>query len=122
MNHGINCCGFNRDLNKITFLGILTLSLPLSILGSLVFLTLIIPANFIPSARKINERLRLILKADFYLINTTLNINSRCAISGITFSRSPRLSGLIYKYFNIVILILIWFVIILFIRIIFKIL
>ena len=114
------CCGFNLGLKKITFLGIFTFSLPLLILGSTLFLLLIIPSRFIPSVKIIKYNLGLLLKVNYYLINSTLNLRTRCILSGKIFSYSPLISGLVYKYFNLFILFLLWLGIIIAIRILIK--
>jgi hypothetical protein len=111
MPFNINCCGFNRDLTKITFLGIFTLVVPLLVLSWACWVVIYPASKFVTTVQKMKSDLELLINAEVRLINSALSLRQRCAISGKVFSYSPALAGFIYKYFNIFLLLLLWLII-----------
>lgn len=108
MTSKTNCCGFNLDLKRITFLGLLTFSFPLLISGSILYLILIFPSKFISTVNTLKNNLELLLKTNCNLINSMLNLKIRFKLSGKIFFYSPKLAGFIYKYFNLSLLCFLW--------------
>lgn len=115
-----NCCGFNLDFKKITFLGIFTFSFPLLLLSSLIFLILTPFSKFIPAINILQNNLGLLIRINFRLINSICNLKIRCMLSGKIFSYSPMLAGIIYKYLNTAFLLSLWIIVILIFRLILK--
>ncbi|MFC1698402.1 hypothetical protein ACFL1I_00390, partial [Candidatus Omnitrophota bacterium] len=107
------CCGFHINRSKATFLGLLTLSLPIVFLSAFLNAILYMIGRIyrpIETLRKLivavqDANLRLISSIDF-------NSRLRCAITGKIFSYSPKAAGLLYRYFNLLILIIFWALII----------
>lgn len=103
------CCGFRLNRDRVTFLGLLTLSLPVVIFCAGLNPVLYIIGKISPRAENGRERIAAIRAANIRLINkANLNSKFRCRITGGIFLYSPRLAGVIYRHFNISLLLLFW--------------
>lgn len=103
------CCGFQLKKGEPTLLGAVTLSFPIIILGSILTVILTPFCMMSRNISKIRKQILLILQANVRLINNvSLCSKLRCMLAGKIFRHSPKLSGIIYKNFNSVILITIF--------------
>ncbi|ATH09269.1 hypothetical protein BIY24_15355 [Halobacteriovorax marinus] len=105
----LECCGAEFEKSHISLLGLLTLSFPLVILLTVLKIILF----------------PIILMKKISIIDSLINVNHKlirqknilsrykCNLASAVFKVSPRLSGLIFKYFNFSILVFIWTLIIL---------
>ena len=107
------CCGFHFQEKGPNVFGLMTLSVPLLLLGGIVF-----PASALITAltgrfAKVRDAAVVIIKANVRLINKTpLLPKLRCSLSARFFPVSPRMAGLVYKSFNVVLLFAAWGIII----------
>lgn len=104
------CCGSNFRENSASILGLMTLSLPVIILSLLLISILSVVGVLSSNIRRLKFKISVILKANLNLIHLApLTSKARCVFAGKIFSSSPRFSGIIYRYFNIALLLLLWF-------------
>ncbi len=105
------CCGFNLSQEKTTLLGLMTLSMPLVVIGCIILPLFILSGRLSAGLNKIKKVITVLIKANFYLIyKAALLPKTRCSLAGKFFSYSPRVSGAIYRYFNIAVLTVLWIV------------
>lgn len=103
----LECCGAEFEKDHISFIGLLTLSLPLLVICSIIKVLFLI-------IFKKNRSIELLINANFKLIKQkNILTRSKCQLSSFVFKLSPRLSGLIFKYFNLTFLLIIWLIAIL---------
>ncbi len=103
------CCGADFNTDRTTFLGLLTLAVPLLAVSSIVLLLLLPMYVFGAKGRTLVSRLTVIPKSILTLIQgNPLAPRLRCKLSGAFFSASPRFSGFVYRYFNLAFLLIIW--------------
>ncbi len=103
------CCGADFNTDRTTFLGLLTLAVPLLVVSSVVLLLLLPVYVFGLRGRKLVSRLAVIPKAILTLTQgNPLVPRLRCKLAGELFSVSPRFSGFVYRYFNLAFLLFIW--------------
>jgi hypothetical protein len=102
----IDCCGSNFETEQVSIFGLLTLSVPLTI----ICLILLLPSLPFSSLRK---SIITIIKANLSLIEKQdILPRFRCNVSVWGNKLSPSLSRALYDQFNIVSLVLCWTVII----------
>lgn len=104
----IDCCGSDFERKDISFIGMMTFSIPLMILilGALPFLFLI---KKLKSVSNLTNSLVIILRANKKLIeNQNLMQGLRCSVTATTAKLSSSMSMLIYSYFNLVLLLCLW--------------
>ena len=107
------CCGFGLQEDNVTFLGLMTLSFPIIILCILLAIVFSVLGVVNRRIKRIAQQIVLILKANSNLIQTAaLYPKLRCALAGKIFSFSPKISGFMYRYFNMGLLSLFWIIIV----------
>lgn len=93
------CCGSNLKNEKISFLGLLTLSTPMIILLS--------PIIALQTVLRRSNSITVIFNSNLVLIKqATILPNLKCSIAASTLGHLPLLSAFTFKYFNLSILIL----------------
>lgn len=98
----IDCCGSNFETEQVSIVGLLTLSVPLTIICSILY----IPFFPIKGMRK---NLGTIVKANLTLIEKQdILPRIRCEVSVLGNKVSPNLSRVLYDQFNIASLVLCW--------------
>lgn len=103
------CCGFAGVNKGPNLFGLLTLSVPMLVVSFLIYPVLWISGAIVPTIRKWRQQVAIIIRANYNLIHQkTFFPLFRCKIAGSMFRFSPRLSGLIYRTFNLTAFILIW--------------
>jgi len=106
----IDCCGSNFETEQVSILGLLTLSVPLTV----ICIVLWIPTyalSFISFFKSINANVRTIIKANLLLIEKQdILPRLRCNFSVWANPISPSLSRTLYDKFNIISLALCWIV------------
>lgn len=103
------CCGSNFRENSASILGLMTLSLPAIILSLFLIPILSLGGILNSNAKRLKLKVFVILKANLNLIHSApLIAKTRCILAGKAFSYSPKFSGIIYRYFNLSLLILLW--------------
>ena len=102
------CCGEHVNSEKATFTGVLTLAFPLLlVLCAATIVTL--PLRLFRKGRRLHNGLGQLLMANTHLIHSCRMVpRARCAVSGKLYTLSPAVSGLTYRSFNMVLLIVIW--------------
>jgi hypothetical protein len=104
----IDCCGSNFETNSVSFVGLLTLSMPM-ILLSILMLPIILFISLLPPFTKLKNQILIIIKANSSLIEKqTFFQNSRCNITAFLSKISITLSNKTYYYFNHIVLLTIW--------------
>lgn len=98
------CCGPHLNESEITFLGATTLSFPLLLLSLPIFFIsrIVSRTTFAIFLKKLIVTL---LKSISYVV---LLPQLKCTLSGSLFKLSPRLSGFLYKNFNLATITLLW--------------
>ncbi len=108
------CCGFSGMNKGPNLFGLLTLSVPMLLTGLAVYPVLFVSGTIIPAAARWRDQVRVIVRANFNLIHRkTFFPLFRCKIAGTVFRFSPRLSGLLYRSFNLAAFLLIWLCVVL---------
>ncbi|MBT3583802.1 MAG: hypothetical protein HN509_02755 [Halobacteriovoraceae bacterium] len=103
MDRTTECCGANLKTERISILGMLTLSLPLLAI-SLLLMPLSWPLQFL-GLKKLHQVNTIILRANMDLIQSSSILpNLKCNLSGRFYRISPWLSGFNFRYFNLIIL------------------
>lgn len=107
------CCGAEFNKSHISLLGLLTLSVPL-IYISFFILILIYPFTYIFKIK--TNLLKILIESNLVLIRQK-NIFSKfkCSIASKLMIFSPRIAGLVFKFFNFYFLSILLIIIILFI-------
>lgn len=102
----LECCGAEFEKSHISFIGLLTFSFPLLVLCVLIRI-ISYPITFFIDLKIIQS----LINANLKLIKQK-NMLSRykCQMASFIFKISPRLSGIVFKYFNVSILCIFWFV------------
>ncbi|MFT6632628.1 MAG: hypothetical protein ACJAS4_002592 [Bacteriovoracaceae bacterium] len=112
MKEKIDCCGSNFETNNVSFLGLLTLSVPIALFSMIVIIVLL-PFSFLQSSKDIKRQTVRVLFANSSLIERqNLLQNLRCNFSVLLSKLSTSLSNKVYYYFNHMILFFIWFLLI----------
>jgi len=107
------CCGYHYREKSPNLFGLLTLSMPMIILGCVVFLILFAISSMMPGLKRTNKKILIIIKANLHLIHgASFYPRLRCSLAGGMFSHSPRISGAVYRNFNLSLLVLLWIIII----------
>lgn len=108
------CCGFSGGQKGPNLFGLLTLSVPMLAAALLVYPLLLVAGAVLPAAARRREQVKVIIRANMNLIHRkTFFPLFRCKIAGSVFRFSPRLSGLLYRSFNLTAFLLIWLVVLL---------
>ena len=113
----LECCGASFEKNHISFLGLLTLSFPLVLICSFLLIVLSplklasIQFNFI----------KVLLKSNLTLISKkALLPRLKCSLVAKALNISPQISGMVYKYFNFSLYLMIWISLIITLTLIFS--
>lgn len=105
LKHETGCCGTNLETNHVSFLGLLTFSIPLLIL-TLPLLTL---SSLFNQKSHLYNIIKTLFQSNLKLIETKKILSpTKCKLAGKSMHLSPRLSGYIFKYFNLAILFFCW--------------
>ena len=105
----IDCCGSSFKTDKIPMIGLLTFSLP-SILIGYAFLVLMFPFCFLLSIQKLRNKIQIINNANLKLIEKQSFFSmTKCNLVAFFSKHSSLASSFLFKYFNILILFIIWF-------------
>ncbi len=103
------CCGFNTHEKGPTVVGVLTLSLPMLIVCVLVYPVLWLVGVLVSPVRRLCEQVGVIIRANTRLIHQTKFIPLyRCRLAGGLFKLSPRVSGWVYRHFNLTVFSVMW--------------
>lgn len=103
------CCGFNGQDQGPNLVGILTFSMPMMVLGVLMYPVVFILGVFHRRMRQIKSQLGVIIRANLRLIHKKKFFPMfRCTVAGKLFKLSPWLSGIVYRSFNLTIFVMIW--------------
>lgn len=106
----IDCCGSNFETEQVSILGLLTLSVPLTVVCIFLWVPTFI-LSFIGFFKNINSNLKTIIKANLLLIEKQdILPRLRCNFSVWANPISPSLSRTVYDKFNIISLVLCWIV------------
>jgi hypothetical protein len=104
----IDCCGSNFETNNVSFLGLLTLSVPIAFLSTIVVIILL-PFSFFQVCKDLKRQTVRVLFANSSLIEKqNLLQNLRCNITVLLSKLSTPLSNKVYYFFNHMILFFIW--------------
>lgn len=113
MTRDTGCCGAHFRKDVATFLGLMTFSMPVIVLCGITLPMFFVMGKIHPSVQRIQKQTLAILKANLRLIYTVpLHPRARCISAGRIFPYSSRFSGVVYRCFNIGILVLAWLAII----------
>lgn len=103
------CCGYHFKENEPNLTGLITLSMPMIVCGSLILAILIPASAVIKPLKKTSKMIRLIVCINFRLIHATqIFPKIRCKVAGILLPYFARISGIVYKNFNFLCLLLLW--------------
>lgn len=103
------CCGYDFGEKRPNLFGLITFSAPMIILGGVAFSILLIASLVIPSLKKGKDRIFIVIKANLYLVHAaSFHPKLRCKLAGRIFPYLPRLSGMVYRNFNLTLLVLAW--------------
>ena len=103
------CCGFSGIQKGPNLFGLLTLSVPMLVVCLAVYPLMFVLGAFNPAAARRRDQVRIIIRANFNLIHQkTFFPLFRCKMAGTVFRFSPRLSGWLYRSFNLAAFLLIW--------------
>ncbi len=106
----IDCCGSNFETEQVSILGLLTLSVPLTVVCIFLWVPTFI-LSFIGFFKNINSNLKTIIKANLLLIEKQdILPRLRCNFSVWANPISPSLSRTVYDKFNIISLVLCWII------------
>ena len=104
----IDCCGSNFETEKVSFTGLLTLSIPLTVICVLL-IPIFFLLNFLTPFKQIKKNLITIVKANILLIEKQdLLPRVRCDVSVWTNKLSPVFSRSLYNQFNLMTLCICW--------------
>ena len=104
-----SCCKFRVNPNRAPLFGVLIVSAGLGFFGGGLFFLLVILSRCSKGLRGLRARIGLLLKANNQVVNDNfLSPRYRCWISGKLFHLSPPLAGMIFKHFNLSVLLLCW--------------
>ena len=106
LNRKIECCGAGFENENISLLGVVTFSFPLVLIG-FVFLPFYLLLQFIfPGFSKWTQAVRIIFQANLKLIEKAeLAPRWKCELSSRLIPQFPRAAGLVFRYFNLGILV-----------------
>ena len=108
----VDCCGSNFETNDISTLGLLTLSVPMIVIGTALNSILYI-FSYSSYVKKIRSSVTIIISANIKLIEKKdINPRLRCNFSNVTSTISVTVSRFLYRHFNFILLSLPWIVII----------
>ena len=108
------CCGFTQGQKGPNLFGLLTLSVPMLVVGLMVYPVLWLTGAVAPPAARWRDQAKVIIRANFNLIHQKAFFPLfRSKMAGSVFRVSPRLSGLLYRSFNLTAFVLIWLVVLL---------
>lgn len=103
------CCGYSMEDKGPNLFGLLTLAVPMLLLAVVVLPFLYIIGLVIPAVKRISHLVLVIIRANLSLIHKKQFLPLyRCRLAGKLFTVSPQFSGIIYKNFNLTILLMIW--------------
>ena len=103
------CCGFSGMSKGPNVFGLMTLSVPMLVAVAAVYPIILLLATVIPGMRTLRHQMRIIIRANYNLIHQKAFFPLfRCKVAGSVFGVSPRLSGFLYRSFNLTIFLLIW--------------
>lgn len=103
------CCGYSMEDKGPNLFGLLTLSVPMLIVATMTWPIFYGLSLVVPKARRIRDFIQVVIRANLNLIHKKPFIPLyRCKIAGRFFSVSPKLSGMIYRNFNLTIFLMIW--------------
>lgn len=98
------CCGADFKTDEVTFTGLWSLSVPLIY----VFAPAAALGPLLGEGR-LRRFVRVLLTANLDLVRrASLIPGARCSLAGTLYNFSPRLSGVLYRYFNFILLSSIW--------------
>ncbi|MBK24122.1 MAG: hypothetical protein CME70_08995 [Halobacteriovorax sp.] len=104
----IDCCGSNFETEQVSILGLLTLSVPLTLICILLWIPTF-TLGFIGPIKSLNSNLKTIINANLLLIEKQdILPRLRCNFSVWANPISPSLSRTVYDKFNIISLVLCW--------------
>lgn len=104
----IECCGSNFENDNISSIGLLTLSTPIIIISSLLYIVFL-ALSFIPIFKNFVATLKIVIKANIQLIEKKdFNPRIRCNLSSYLSPLSPSLSRFAYQHFNLMLLLFPW--------------
>lgn len=99
------CCGADFRYERVSLTGLLTFSVPVVLIAAPAALL----AAVLPAGSRPRRFARVMLNANLELIHqAALAPSLRCALAGLLYGISPRLSGAAYRSFNLFILFLPW--------------
>ena len=105
LKHETGCCGTNFETNHVSFLGLLTFSIPLLIL-TLPLLTL---SSIFNQKSHLRNILKTLFQSNLKLIETKKIFSPlKCKLAGQILRFSPKISGYVFRYFNLTILFFCW--------------
>lgn len=108
------CCGFSGMSKGPNLIGLLTLSVPMLVMGFMAYPLLLMLGLALPAARRVRDQVKVIIRANFNLIHRKPFFPVwRCKLAGTLFRVSPRISGWMYRSFNLTAFLLIWLVLLL---------
>ena len=109
MSFETGCCGYHFKENEPNLVGLITLSMPMIIIGNLLLFILIPLSKIIKPLKKICELIKLIVRINLRLIHMTPIVPKiRCKVAGYLLPHFARISGVAYKNFNFLLLLFLW--------------
>lgn len=103
------CCGFSMEEKGPNLFGLLTLAVPMLLAAVVAWPFLYIISGIAPATKRIKHLAQVIIRANLNLIHKKQFLPLyRCKLAGTMFGVSPQFSGIIYKNFNLTILLMIW--------------
>jgi len=103
------CCGYSMEDKGPNLFGLLTLAVPMLLLAVVALPFLYTIGLVVPAVKRTNHLLLVIIRANLSLIHKKQFLPLyRCRLAGKLFTVSPQFSGIIYKNFNLTILLMIW--------------
>lgn len=104
----IDCCGSNFETEQVSFFGLLTLSVPVTVV-CLILYPFFGVLSFLSGANSIRKNLGTIIKANITLIEKQdLLPKFRCNISVWLSPISKKISLFLYNQFNLISLVFCW--------------
>lgn len=104
----IDCCGSNFETNNVSFLGLLTLSVPIAFF-SIILILILLPFSSLQFGKHLKRQAVRVFTANSSLIERqSLLQNLRCNITVLISKLSTALSNKVYYYFNHLVLFFIW--------------
>lgn len=107
------CCGTDFKREEISILGVATLALPLFFIGLVAVVVLWLPAKLVSALSRPYRMAVALCRANLEVIGkATLLPRLKCSLSSSAYSLSPRASGLVFRGFNLGVLVLCWSVLV----------